>query len=144
MKATIFKIALLIIAIIVGFMYYGCESNPCDPVEDSKNSVYASVMVVQEYGYCDSTGCYGESVLLYEKTINDWVMVAENFNTQDYYRIMNGIKYSTTAFVIFYDSDIECTLDIIGTNNGICFIGEGSLKIDLNYNTNYIIQWGIQ
>ena len=33
MKATIFKIALLIIAIIVGFMYYGCESNPCDPVE---------------------------------------------------------------------------------------------------------------
>ena len=30
---TIFKIALLIIAIIVGFMYYGCESNPCDPVE---------------------------------------------------------------------------------------------------------------
>ena len=34
MKATIFKIALLIVAIIVGFMYYGCESNPCDPVEE--------------------------------------------------------------------------------------------------------------
>ena len=38
MKATIFKIALLIIAIIVGFMYYGCESNPCDPVEEPKNN----------------------------------------------------------------------------------------------------------
>ena len=142
MKATIFKIALLIIAIIVGFI--GCESNPCDPVEDSKNSVYASVMVVQEYGYCDSTGCTGESVLLYEKTINEGVMVFENFNTQDYYRIMNGVKYSTTAFVIFYNTNTECILDIIGTGNGICFVKEGSLRIDLNYNTNYKIQWGIQ
>ena len=35
MKATIFKIALLIIAIIVGFMYYGCDNNPCDPVEET-------------------------------------------------------------------------------------------------------------
>ena len=33
MKTT-YKIALLIVAIIVGFMYYGCESNPCDPVEE--------------------------------------------------------------------------------------------------------------
>ena len=144
MKATIFKIALLIIAIIVGFMYYGCESNPCDPVEDSKNSVYASVMIFQEYGYCDSTGCYGESVLLYEKTIDELIMIAENFNTQDYYRIMNGVKYSTTAFVIFYDTNTECTLDIIGTGEGICFVKEGSLKIDLNYNQNYKILWGIQ
>ena len=140
----IFKIALLIIAIIVGFMYYGCESNPCDPVEDSKNSVYASVMIFQEYGYCDSTGCYGESVLLYEKTIDELIMIAENFNTQDYYRIMNGVKYSTTAFVVSYNTNTECTLDIIGTNNGICFIREGFLKIDLNYNTNYKILWGIQ
>jgi len=141
---TIYKIALLIVAIIVGFMYYGCESNPCDPVEEPKNSVYASVMVIQEYGYCDSTGCTGESVLLYEKTINEGVMVFENFNTQDYYRIMNGVKYSTTAFVIFYNTNTECILDIIGTENGICFVKEGSLRIDLNYNTNYKIQWGIQ
>ena len=140
MKA--FKIALLVIAIIVGFI--GCESNPCDPVEEPKNSVFASVMIFQDYGYCDSTGCYGESVLLYEKTIDDKVMVFENFDTQDYYRIMNGIKYSTTAFVIFYNTNTECTLDIIGTNNGICFIREGQLKIDLNYNTNYNILWGIQ
>ena len=32
MKTT-YKVVLLIVAIIVGFMYYGCESNPCDPVE---------------------------------------------------------------------------------------------------------------
>ena len=32
---TIYKVALLIVAIIVGFMYYGCESNPCDPVEET-------------------------------------------------------------------------------------------------------------
>jgi len=140
MKA--FKIALLVIAIIVGFI--GCESNPCDPVEESKDSVYASVMIVQEYGYCDSTGCYGESVFLYEKTIDDWVTVYEDFNTEDYYRIMNGVKYSTTAFIIFYDTNTECTLDIIGTENGICFVKEGSLKIDLDYNQNYKIQWGIQ
>ena len=140
MKA--FKIALLVIAIIVGFI--GCESNPCDPVEESKDSVYASVMIVQEYEYCDSTGCYGESVFLYEKSIDDWVTVYEDFNTEDYYRIMNGVKYSTTAFIIFYDTNTECTLDIIGSENGICFVKEGSLKIDLDYNQNYKIQWGIQ
>ena len=133
---------LIVIIFLMGII--GCENNPINPVEtDEKDSVYASVMIVQDYGYCDSTGCYGESVLLYTKDIDDWVMVFENFNTQDYYRIINGVKYSTAAFILFYDTNTECTLDIIGTNNGICFIKKGSLKIDLNYNTNYNILWGI-
>ena len=43
MKATIFKIALLIIAIIVGFMYYGCESNPINPVEKDRSVMSFSI-----------------------------------------------------------------------------------------------------
>jgi len=38
MKTT-YKVVLLIVAIIVGFMYYGCESNPCDPVEETKDNI---------------------------------------------------------------------------------------------------------
>jgi len=40
---TIYKIALLIVAIIVGFMYYGCESNPCDPVEEDSKGMSFSI-----------------------------------------------------------------------------------------------------
>ena len=41
MKTT-YKVVLLIVAIIVGFMYYGCESNPCDPVEKETQIVEVS------------------------------------------------------------------------------------------------------
>ena len=142
---TIYKVVLLIVAIIVGFMYYGCESNPCDPVEeDSKNSINISVTIMQDYGYCDSNGCYGESVILYNRTIDELIMVAESFDTESYLRIIGGKKYSCNGFTLVYYTNIECTLEIIGTDIGICFVDEGQLKINLDYNTNYKILWGIQ
>ena len=49
MKATIFKIALLIIAIIVGFMYYGCESNPINPVERETDNVENYKLQIEIY-----------------------------------------------------------------------------------------------
>ena len=145
MKATIFKIALLIIAIIVGFMYYGCESNPCDPVEkETHKGVYASVTIVQEYGYCDSNGCYGESVILYNKDIHDLCVVYEDFDTQSYIRVIGGVKTACIGFTVIYNTNSICTLDIIGTDINFCFIKDGQIKIILNYNSNYNIQWGIQ
>ena len=135
------KKLILIFAVLI----IGCESNPIIPTQtDAHKGVYASVNIFQEYGYCDSLGCYGESVLLYDRTITDWVTVAERFNTQDYIKIMNGIKYETTGYVLVYNTNTTCELEIIGTDIGICFTENGTLKIDLNYLTNYKILWGIQ
>ena len=62
---TIYKIALLIVAIIVGFMYYGCESNPCDPVEKETDTFEKQENVNI---FCDS------------RILNEQVITNEQFN----------------------------------------------------------------
>jgi len=62
---TIYKIALLIVAIIVGFMYYGCESNPCDPVEEETDTFEKQENVNI---FCDS------------RILNEQVITNEQFN----------------------------------------------------------------
>jgi len=134
-----------LILVILAFILIGCSNNPINPVEtDSNDSVYASVTIMQDYGYCDSNGCYGESVIIYNRTINDFVTINELFNTEGYLRIIGGIKYSCNGFTLVYETNHDCTLEIIGTNESICFNGSGQVKIILNYNTNYNILWGIQ
>jgi len=64
MKTT-YKIVLLIVAIIVGFMYYGCESNPCDPVEKETDTFEKQENVNI---FCDS------------RILNEQVITNEQFN----------------------------------------------------------------
>ena len=131
-------IYLILIVLIIG-----CSENPINPIEKDR-SVNSSITIFQDYGYCDSSGCYGESVIIYNRAIDDFVMVAEDFNTESYIRIIGGKKYSCNGFTLVYETNNECTLEIIGTDIGICFMDTGELKINLDYNTNYKILWGIQ
>lgn len=84
MKKEIWKIALLIIAIIIGFMYYGCESNPSDSTVQREKSDIA-LMEITIYTetftqkYTTQLVFYSDGVL----NIDDTSGYGESYNITD-------------------------------------------------------------
>ena len=136
MKATIFKIALLIIAIIVGFMYYGCESNPINPVEKDRSAIplmettiytetFTQKYTTQNVFYSDGilnvgdTSGYGESYQITDITgfeiyplpyFNElpFLNIAINMNLESYTYITTKVSYWDYEGTINVDDTLGC------------------------------------
>lgn len=120
------------LVLILALFFLSCQ-NPVKedrPQEDNKGIITFSFY--SDYGYCDSSGCYGLSVTL---LING--EDSGKFNTgKDSipYQEKMWIKYIDTYFM--YQTKREYILEL---SNGDAYLlnGQETIKLNLNSNTNY-------
>ena len=132
MKATIFKIALLIIAIIVGFMYYGCESNPCDPVEETDKGEMSFLI-----NTFDKTDSYSITKLTYDIHDGEKFITWNEEGLIEIY-LENQVKYlevnSCSSILIGGDTFTidKFTFDIHDGNKFIIYLDGNLIEIFTN------------
>ena len=82
----------------------GCSDTIVSPVTEIEKAslLIVSINIAQEWGWCDTSGCHGVSVSLFEQDINfnlslEYVF---EFGTQDSIVYLDSIPYPLDRFVV--------------------------------------------
>lgn len=129
------------IVILIGLILMGCQ-NPVTTEQANKMAVppdTLSFSIHQNYGYCDSNGCYTEDILLLEDLVISDRGYGFYFQTQgdSIYAYNQWLKYTNCYFI--YQTTGDYTFNVTIDK---CFSAQGSgyRILNLQSNTNYNIQ----
>ena len=121
--------------ILILFLFIGCE-NPVMNLQDKPinevNKIYFTVF--QDYGYCDSTGCYGVSVIKFQDSTDNNISYSKSFLTGNS-KYWNGERWlESSGFYLMYES--KTTFVIVINNESYTLNNNGTLILNLPFDTN--------
>jgi len=141
------NIILLVVSLFVVSLF-GCSDNPVNPVNlnsrENNLSKYPpiGVSVIQEWGWCDTSGCYGLSEIIFSQTVNLNLSIEYvfNFETLDSIIFMppDSILYPLNRFII--PPLPNYPYHVIVNNKEYLINGFEPIPIDLYCNTQYFIR----
>ena len=141
---TLFKfvIGLVFITMCLVLVCAGCSENPVNPIQSDKTQDTISIGIVSNYGYCDSLGCYGESVFLFYKiTLARSLSYIDTLSTLDSYLVTEtGLVLPFENNLLYYYSTCNAYISI--GSNYIYFNGQGVDTLNLDFNTHYRFDYG--
>lgn len=114
----------------------GCSENPVinQQTDTRLYSDYISITIVSDYGYCDSSGCHGEAIILLSETkpVANLCYVSD-FQTLPAYIVVNNdtLPYQKTS--VMYDTRSQCYYKIPNViKHSINGMGIDTMKLDFN------------
>lgn len=133
---------MVLIAFVLSIFLFSCQ-NPINTQTETDGYVVKDniiFQIYQNYGYCDSTGCHTENVLLLSDTVIQGDGYSNNFITgvDSIWSYNQWIQYSDCYLI--YNTTGEYSFNVeLDNGENFDLIGESYVILNLNCNTTYNI-----
>lgn len=128
-----------IILILFSIFIISCENPVISPVTDKCNDTDTlTFQLYQNYGYCDSTGCHTENILLLQGMVSGECYSVEYSTGRDSIYAYGQYIYYTNCYFI-YETTGDKTFSVDNGYEVNLVNGMGYLEFDLNCNTKYFL-----
>jgi hypothetical protein len=134
------KVIIGMIVLVLSIFLFSCQ-NPINTETDGyvvKDNII--FQIYQNYGYCDSTGCHTENVLLLSDMVIQGDGYSNNFITgvDSIWSYNQWIQYSDCYLI--YNTTGEYSFNVeLDNGENFDLIGESYVILNLNCNTTYNI-----